>query len=175
MKVPRAYDVIGSIAILKFPEKTGKKEKKKTACKLLEERKNIKTVLEKTEKVKGRLRTIKTRYLAGLKSRETIHKESSCLFKLDVEKCYFSPRLSGERLEIAKEIRKKDKVLVMFSGVGPYPIVIGKISGCKKVVSIELSRIASKYAKENVKLNKLKNVEIVQGDVKRLAEKLGSL
>lgn len=165
MKIPSSYDIIGSIAILKFPSGIKQKEKKKTALELLKH-KNIKTVLEKIEKVKGRLRTYKTRYLTGVKTKETIHNESGCRFKLDVEKCYFSPRLSNERIEIAKKVNKKDRVLVMFAGVAPFSCIIAKKAG--KVVSVELSILASKYALENVKLNKLGNVEIIQGNVKKI-------
>ena len=166
------YDVIGNIAILKFPEKTENIKKKKIAFELLKKQKNIKTVLEKVDKVKGRLRTIKTRFLAGKNTRETIHKESGCLFKLDVEKCYFSPRLSGERAEIVKKIKSKDKVLVMFSGIAPFSIVIAKLSGARKIVSIELGEFCCKYARENILLNKTNNVEIIQGDVKKVVSKL---
>jgi len=162
-------DIIGNIAIVKFDKEAG--EKKKIAEKLLKEHKNIRTVLEKTEKVKGRLRTFKTRFLAGIKTRETIHNESGCKFKLDVEKCYFSPRLANERLEIASKIKSKDNVLVLFAGVAPFSIVIAKLSGAK-VVSVEINRIASRYAEENVRLNKLDNVRIIQGDVKKIVPRL---
>jgi len=94
------------------------------------------------------------------------------LFKLNIEKCYFFFFFSGERLEIAKKIKSKEKVLVMFSGVGPYSVVIGKLSKCRKVVSVELSKQCNKYARENVRLNKLENVEIIQGDVKKIVPKL---
>ena len=165
-----AYDIIGNIAILKFPAGTGSREKVKLAEKILKEQKNVTTVLEKKEKVSGRLRTIKTRYLAGIKTKEAIYNESGCKFKLDVEKCYFSPRLSGERLEIAKRCSKNDKVLVLFSGVAPFSVIIGKRAKCRKIVSVELNRIASKYAMENIKLNKLNNIQIVQGDVAKLSK-----
>ena len=164
------YDVIGSIAVLKF-DKATKKEKKKLALELLKQN-NIKTVLEKTEKVKGRLRKYKTRFLGGIKTTETLHKENACWFKLDVDECYFSPRLSNERKEVANKIKQGDKVLVMFSGVGPYSIVIGKLSKAEKVISIELARSCNKYARENVEINKLDNVEIIQGDVKKIIPKL---
>jgi tRNA (guanine37-N1)-methyltransferase len=166
-------DVIGSIAIFKFPEGKKKKEKLKQAKKLLKKRKNIKTVLEKSEKVKGKLRTIKTRYLAGEKTLETIHKENNCLFKLNVEKCYFSPRLSEERKQVAEKIKKKDKVLVLFSGVAPFPIVIEKISSPKEITAVEMGRQCHKYAKENIEINKMQDkINLIQGDVKKQVPKL---
>lgn len=85
---------------------------------------------------------------------------------MNVDTCYFSPRLSTERKEIAKKTKRNESVLVMFGGVAPFAIVISKLSKAKKVTSIELSRACSKYAKGNVKRNKLHNVEIIQGNVK---------
>jgi tRNA (guanine37-N1)-methyltransferase len=83
--------------------------------------------------------------------------------------------LSNERLEIAKRIKKKDSVLVMFAGVGVYPIVIYKNKKCRKVVGVELGRECCKYFEENLKLNKIiGKVKIIQGDVKRkVSSKLG--
>jgi len=167
-----SFDVIGNLAIVRFPEGTKASEKKHIAKKILAEIKNVKTVLEKMEKVKGRLRTYKTKFLAGIRTKETIHHESGCSFKLNIDSCYFSPRLSNERLELAKEIKRNDKVLVMFSGVAPFSIVIAKTSKPKKIVSIELGKACCKYAEENIKLNKLYNIKVLQGDVKRVVPKL---
>ncbi len=64
-------------------------------------------------------------------------------------------------------------VLVMFAGVGPYSIVIGKNSSAKMVLSNEINREANKYAKLNIELNGLKGkVELLQGDIKRAISKL---
>jgi tRNA (guanine37-N1)-methyltransferase len=174
MNIPHSYDTIGNIVILKFPKGTKPADKKKVANQILKERSSVKTILEKTEKVKGRLRTITTKFLAGEKTKETIHRESGCSFKLNIDTCYFSPRLSNERLEIAREIKTSDKVLVMFSGVAPFTIVLAKLAKPKRIVSIELGRECCKYAIENLKLNKLLNmdIEILQGDVKRVVPKL---
>jgi len=162
-----SYDLLGNIAIVKFG-KEKLKEKKKIALKILKEHKAIRTVLEKSEKVKGRLRKIKTRHLAGEKNKIAEYKENSCKFIFDVDETYFSPRLSGERKEVSEMINKKDSVLVLFAGVAPFSIVIAKLSKCRKVVSVEINRKASEYAEKNVKLNKLDNVEVIQGDVKKL-------
>lgn len=169
-------DVIGNIAILPLQKKAGKRRLKKAksglkkqALQLLKQ-KNIKTVLLKKEKFKGRLRKIKTEFLAGINTKETIHHENGCRFKLNVDETYFSPRLSGERLEIAEIVKKqkKKKILVLFAGIAPFSIVIAKFNNKAKIYSVELNRIASRYAEENVKLNKLLNVKIVQGDAKKI-------
>lgn len=166
------YDVVGNIAIIKFREEDKLRNKKKIAEKFLKEHKAVRTVLEKSNKFSGRLRTQSTKYLAGEKTKEALYKENGCLFRLNVDSCYFSPRLSAERLEIAKMTKKGENVLVMFGGVAPFAIVISKHSKAKKVVSVELGRECSKYALENVKRNKLTNVEIIQGDVKRVLPKM---
>lgn len=166
--LPSSFDVIGSIAILAI----GTKHAKLAAKALLLRHRNIKTVMVKTEKVKGRLRKRKIKFLAGADNKETIHKESGCLIKLNVEDCYFSPRLSNDRLQIANQVKRGEKVLVMFGGVAPYALVIAKRSKASLIYSIEISKKASLYAKENVTLNKLKNVVILQGDVKLIAPKI---
>ncbi|MDP1728880.1 MAG: hypothetical protein Q8L27_01610, partial [archaeon] len=78
------YDILGNIAIVKFFDETSLEEKNEFAKNFLEEHKNVKTVLEKTEKVHGRLRTIKTKYILGEKTLETEYKESGCRFKLNI-------------------------------------------------------------------------------------------
>lgn len=166
----RSFDVIGDIAIIDIPKELKRKEK--VIANALLGFNNLKTVLKKAGKVKGRLRTRKLVWIAGEKRRETIHKESGCRFKLNVDTCYYSPRLSTDRLDIAKQVKKGESVLVMFSGVGPAPIVIAKNSKAKEILGIEINRIASKYALENIKLNKLSNTTLIQGDVKRIIPKL---
>lgn len=166
-----SYDILGNIAIIK-PESEGKPktraEKLKQAKELLKQQ-GIKTVLEKSTNVKGRLRTIKAKHLAGKKNLIAEYKENNCTFKLNPETCYFSPRLSNERKLIAEKIKSTHKVLVMFAGVGPFPIIIHKLAKPKKITAIEIGRECIKYFKENLKLNKIpkSKIEIIQGDVKK--------
>jgi tRNA (guanine37-N1)-methyltransferase len=168
MKRVKGYDVLGNVAILKFERGTRVGEKKKIAEKFLKEHKAVRTVLEKSEKVKGRLRRIKTRHIAGEKTKEALYKENNCVFRLNVDSCYFSPRLSSERKEIASMVRKGEKVLVMFGGVAPYAIVIARLSKAGKIVSVELGKECNKYAKENVKRNKFfDKIKLIQGDVRK--------
>lgn len=165
------FEVIGNIAILQLPDER-KNEAKKLAKKILDLNGYIKTVLLKVGRVKGRLRKRELRIIFGNKTKETIHKENNCLMKLDAETCYFSPRLSNERQEIAKKIKGRKKVLVMFAGVAPYALVIARQNPKAEITAIELNKEACKYAEENIRLNKLENLKIMQGDVKKIVPKL---
>jgi len=162
------YDIIGNIGLVKFKRGVSVKEKKKYAAKFLKEHNSVTTVLEKTAKISGRLRTPETRFISGVRTKEALYKENGCEFRLNVDTCYFSPRLAAERKEIASLVRSGENVLVMFGGVGVYAIVIAKSRKPTRVVSVELGREPSKYAVENVKRNKVnQRVEVVQGDVRR--------
>jgi len=166
-------DILGNIVLIKFPKGTKVKQKKQFAKKFLKKNKSIKTALEKTREFRGRLRKQESKHILGEKTKEVLYKENNCFFRFNVDSTYFSPRLSNERKEIASLIKKNNEVLVMFAGVSPFSIVIAKLSKAKNIVSVEVNRQASKYAKLNVQLNKVKDkVEIIQGDIKRIAERL---
>jgi tRNA (guanine37-N1)-methyltransferase len=163
------YDNVGNITILKFDRGISVSAKKKFASDYLKKHNAITTVLEKTGKFSGRLRTLETKWLAGDKTKEAIYRENGCEFRFNVDTSYFSPRLSEERKKIASFVKKGERVLVMFGGVAPFAIVIGKTKKSREVISVELGREPSKYAVENIKRNKLVGiVSAVQGDVRRV-------
>ena len=163
----RAYDVVGDIAILEVDEGLRKKGRQ-IALALLAEHKHIRTVLRKDSAHEGEFRLQKMKYLAGERRKETVHKESNARIKLDVEKVYFSPRLANERLRIARQVKPGENVLVMFSGCGPYPIVIARNSKPRQVVGIEANPAGHRYAVENARLNKLRNAFFFQGDAREV-------
>ena len=153
--VPSSFDVVGDILIFSdFPKELVKKEKI-IGNTILKNYHHIKTILKKTKKYSGKFRTPKLKVIAGEKIKETICRENNVFIILDVEKVYFSPRMSSERKRIVSLIKPNESVLVMFSGSAPYPLVIAKNSKCKEVYGIEINPIAHKYALENIKKNKL--------------------
>lgn len=170
--VVKSYDVVGSIAILELPEEL--KEKEEVIAKsLLDSNHNIKTVLKRQGIHEGVFRTQKCVYVLGEKTKETIHKENGCIIKLNVETVYFSVRLSHERMRIASLVKDNETVLVMFSGCAPYPCVISKHSNPQLVLGIEINESGHNYGVENVKLNKLKNVVLIKGDVRDVLTNMG--
>lgn len=178
-KIPQ--DIIGNIALLKFPRRTLWLIKKLKAKKFLKQNKKVTTVLEKIEGFSGELRTLKTKYLAGIKTTKATYKENDCIFQFDIEKSYFSSRLSNERKVIAEQIiklskKKNTKILIMFAGIAPYPIIIAKKLKQKgksfHIYANELNKQANIEAEKNIQMNKLqKNISLIPGDAKKIPTK----
>ncbi len=163
--VPRSFDVVGDILIFaEFPEELKKKENLVGEW-FIEQNKHIKVVLKKVKKYSGKYRTPVLRVVAGERRKKTRYIEHGCRFDLNVESTYFSPRLSTERKRIYQQIKKGESVLVMFSGIAPYPIVISRNTCAKEIYGIEINLFAHKFAEENILLNKIKNVKLYNGDV----------
>ncbi len=160
-------DVIGDIAIVKLEGFTVA-EKRRAAQALLTELKHVSVVMEQEGGIEGEFRLRKLRHLAGERRTLTLHRENGCAFRVDVSKCYFSPRLSTERLRVADQVRPKERVLNMFAGVGPFSIPIAKRTGAK-VTSCELNAYAAKLHVENDRLNRVESlVEVINADARDL-------
>ncbi len=156
-----AYEQIGDIAIIDRHEPHAQK-----VAQVLLKQNRIKTVLQAETSVIGEYRTRSVSILAGEKRTETLYRENDCRYLLDLSKVYFTPRLSTERVRIADQIQDGDKVVDMFAGVGPFSILIAKRSPGAHVIAIDKNPDAVRYLKENVKLNRVKNVEIREGDAR---------
>ena len=170
-----SYDLIGSkgnlIAIVGIPDDL-KNKQKIIAETIAKQNKSITSILKKASERKGKYRLRKLTLIYGKKDTEVLYKEYGCMFKLDPRKVYFSPRELTERQRIANLVKANEKILVMFSGIAPFPIVIAKKHPKVEIYAIELNPIANKYAKENIKLNKITNVVLLQGDVKKIFFKI---
>lgn len=166
--LPSSYDTIGDIVIIKIPEQllSRRYEIGKALYEFLPRSKSILRVSEPTS---GAERTREYEILYGSNSTETIHKESGCLIKVDPRKVFFSPRLSYERIRIAKLVHANEIIINMFAGAGPYSILIAKNCPSATVYSIELNPWAHHYMVENVKLNKVEGKVIpILGDAREI-------
>ena len=168
--VPRSWDIVGDIAILDIPIQLDD-EKELIGNTLLNTFKPIRVVVNKLSEVKTEYRTRKFEIIAGEDRTETIYREYECRYKLDIEGAYFSPRLGTERIRIANQVKADERVLVMFAGIGFYPVLIAKKSNAE-VYGIELNPVAFGYMEENIRLNKV-SVTPIQGDVRKKTSDLG--
>ncbi len=168
----RGFEVIGDIAIIEIPDESVNLSKT-IAWTLKRLRNNIKIVARKGKRVSGKYRLRKSTIIVGENRTETLHKESNVRIKTDINKAYFSARMGAERLRLSKQVKNKENILVMFSGVGPYGLILAKQHPSVKVTMVDLNPAAIRYAKENVLLNKLqKQITIIKGDAKIEVPKL---
>ena len=166
-----SYDIIGDIAVIRLSEKT-KKYGKTVAEAIMQVHKNVETVLAQTSPIHGGFRLRRLELVAGEAKVVTVHRESGCLFSIDLANCYFSPRLIYERMRVAKLVQREETVVNMFAGVGCFSIVTAKHSSVRRVYSIDTNPAAIHYMKENIRLNRVyRRVIPVQGDAKEVVEK----
>lgn len=166
-KLSSSFDIIGTIAIIKIPDSLTSK-RKLIADALIEEIRPVKSVFCQVSAIEGDYRLRKLELISGENSPITVYKEHGCTFKVDVINTYFSPRLSTERLRIAKLTEPNEVIVNMFGGVGTFSIIISRYNKSAKVYSIDSNPIAIDMCRQNIEINKLTgNVFPVLGDAEQ--------
>ncbi|MGE0793582.1 MAG: hypothetical protein AB7V77_05385, partial [Candidatus Woesearchaeota archaeon] len=164
-EVKTAFDTIGTIAILEIPDSLDSKAQLIGET-LLKSNPTIKTVLKKSSIHSGVFRVQERSFLAGVNTQIAKYRENNVDLEVNVNEVYFSVRLSTERTRISKLIKEGEDVLVMFSGAAPYPCVFAKNTLAKQIIGVEINPIGHEYGLKNVLKNKIKNVTLINGDVR---------
>jgi len=170
--VPKRFDYVGDIAIISIPKELGA-YRDSIASKVLSMRGNTRAVLNKVSKLEGEHRVAQFELLSG-ESAETFHRENGYVYRMDVRKVFFNPRLYWERARVASKVLPEESVLIPFAGVGPF--VLPSAGKGAMVCAVEINPDACICLKENVRLNKLAGqVTIIQGDAEYILRHPGSL
>lgn len=167
-KLTSSFDIIGDIVIMKIPETLF--GKRRTIGKaILDNIKPARSIYMQTSPVVGDHRIRKLELIAGEDNPVTVYKEYGCRFVVDVEHTYFSPRLSTERLRIARQASDNEVVTNMFAGVGTFSIVLCKFRNMKKVYNVDINQVANELSIHNSRLNKMEDkIECFCGDAKEI-------
>lgn len=166
-----SYDIVGSIAIIEIPERLVPKEHL-IAEQVLRVNPAVKTVLKKDGGHEGEYRTQRLAFITGDDTRLTTVIENGIRLRVNVEEAYYSIRMSTERKRIANLIKPGEKVLCLFSGVGPYPVVFSKHTKASTILGVEINPVAHELALENVALNRCTNVHLMLGDAHEILPRL---
>ncbi len=158
-----SFEVVGDIAMVED------NDAERVASALMSTSKSIKTVIAPISDVEGEFRTRRFRHVAGEVGTVTLHREHGLRYRVDLEGAYFTPRLGTERLRIASLVSPGDVVLDMFAGVGPFALLLAKKGA--DVIAMDKNPVAVKYLRENALLNKINNIEILEGDAAELARR----
>ena len=163
-----SFDTIGDIVILEIPDELY--DKRQIIGDAAYEFTKRKAIYMKKSAIKGTIRIRDLEFLAGSDDSVTIHKEHGVRLKLDVREVYFSPRLATERKRVMESVEDGEKILDMFCGIGPFPIVIARNKNVE-IAAVDINENAIRYLEENIELNKLKGtVKPYCGDVREVAK-----
>ena len=161
-KLPRAFDVVGDICIIKMPEAL-LPIKKDVGMAILKAYRHIKVVcLDRGVKGEQRIRDLE--WITGEKRTETEHRENGCRYRIDLSAVYFSPRLAGERARVSSLVNENEVVLDMFCGAGPFAIPAAKMA--REVFAVDINERAVDFLKENMRLNRIMNIVPLCGDAR---------
>ena len=162
--LPSSYQIIGHVLLLKFMKIKKLSQKKGIALAILKLLPYVKTVCE-ISKVEKEFRVPIVRKLAG-DGTVTIHKEHGILYKLDASKIMFSKGNLFERQRLISQVKSNETIVDMFAGIGYF--ALGLTRKAKKIYAIEKNPVAFRYLKQNIKLNRIKNIEPVLGDNRKI-------
>ena len=163
-----SFDTIGDVVILEIPEDL--QDKKQIIGDAALKFTKRKAIYMKKSAIKGTTRVRDLEFLSGIDDSVTIHKEHGARLKLDIREVYFSPRLATERKRVMESVKDGEKILDMFCGIGPFPIVIAKNRNVD-ITAVDINESAIYYLNENIRLNKLKgNIQTCCGDIGKVSK-----
>ena len=156
--LPR-YELIGGIALLQERNEV-------EAERVLHSRCSVHTVLFPMSAVEGRYRVRRFEVLAGIPTTRTEYTEYGHRYIIDLGVAYFSSRLSEERQRILHLLGRKEKVLDLFAGVGPFAITFS--GQAFLVVACDINPDAISLLLENSTRNQCNNILPVLADASHL-------
>ena len=163
-----SFDTIGDIVILEIPENL--EDKKQIIGDAAHKFTKRRSIYMKKSAIKGTTRVRDLEFLSGIDDSVTIHKEHGARLKLDVREVYFSPRLATERKRVMESVKEGERILDMFCGIGPFPIVIARNKNVD-ITAVDINESAIRYLDENISLNKLKgSITTYCGDVREVSK-----
>ncbi len=168
--LPKSIDIVGEVAVVEIlPEL--REHRKQIGEAILKVNRNIHTVMAKAGAVSTPLRLRELENIAGKDKTETLYREHGCIYRLDLKRVYFSPRLSFEHQRVAHQVGEGEVVVDMFAGVGPFSILIAKRLRDVRVYAIDVNPYAIRFLAENANLNNVRGkVTGILGDAEKIVE-----
>ncbi|MEM1623731.1 MAG: RsmD family RNA methyltransferase [Sulfolobales archaeon] len=152
-RIPRSYQLVGSIAIIHLPEDllsygplVGEAIAKVSS--------GVRTVYTSTA-TEGEFRVRRLIKIWGEDVPETVHTEYGVKMCVDVKRVYFNPSLSYEHWRVSEEVKDGERVLDLFSGIGPYSLHIASKRSAT-CFAVDSNPWAIVYLAKSISLNKLK-------------------
>jgi Predicted methyltransferase len=172
-RLPGGFDRMGDIAVVSIVPELEPLAAEIGAV-ILDVHPTLRVAARRDSIYDGPFRTRLLRIIAGEQRLTTVHKENSVLFHLDLSQVYFTVRLAHERARIAALIRPGEHIAVLCSGVGSFPLIIGRHSQAAEVIGIEMNPAAHALAIRNLAANHtIRSVRFFAGDAAQVLPELG--
>ncbi len=169
--LPRSYDVVGDIAIIRLGEEH-LRFGKAIAEAIMRVAKNVHAVYASLG-VEGEWRVPRLVHLGGERRTETVHREYGVRIFVDVAKAYFNPGLGGEHRRVAGLVRDGEVVADLFAGVGPFALHIARVRKAL-VFAVDINPWAISCLLRSITMNKLiGRVVAVSGDARDFLSVVG--
>jgi tRNA (guanine37-N1)-methyltransferase len=163
------FDQIGDIGLLRLdPNKTTKAFREQVGTEIINRYPRIVTVVNKFDITNGVNRVFPIELLAGERKFDSWHKEYGVLIKVDLQRAYFNPRLAEEHRRISLDVSHGERILDLFTGVGPFALHCTKHQICT-CFAVDINQNAINNLMMSIKRNKLKGSIIpIVGDSSRI-------
>lgn len=169
--LPRSYDVVGDIAIIRLGEEHlpfGKA----VAEAIMRVAKNVRVVYASLG-VEGEWRVPRLVHLGGERRSETVHREYGVRIFVDVARAYFNPGLGEEHRRVAGLVRDGEVVADLFAGVGPFALHIARLRRAL-VFAVDINPWAISCLLRSLTMNRLVGrVAAVSGDARDFLSVVG--
>lgn len=164
VRLPGGFDRVGDIAVIGITPEAAPFERIIGEL-LLAHHPHLKVVAKRDGEYGGEYRILPLAIIAGEQRLRTVHRENGVLFHLDLARVYYSVRSAHERARIAGLVQPGERVCVLCSGIGPFPLVIARHSRAAEVIGIEKNPVAHDFALMNLRANRtLRGVWLHGGD-----------
>lgn len=172
-RLPGGFDRVGDIAVVSLtPELAG--QAREIGALILAAHPQLRVVAQRAGDHGGPYRTRPLAVIAGEERLTTVHRENGVTLHLDLGQVYFSVRMAHERARIAALVAPGERVAVLCSGAGPFPLIIARHSRPHLVVGIELNPAGHQLAQASLLANRrLRSVRFVEGNAAVVAGELG--
>jgi tRNA wybutosine-synthesizing protein 2 len=154
--LPNKWEKVGDVLILVLHQELYPLEKQ--IAKVYAEVLSCKSVLKEISGISGQLRKPNVELLYGDERTVTMHKENGVTYKLDPSKIMFSSGNMDERIRMGNIVKPGEIIVDLFAGIGYFSLPMAVHGSPKKIFSCELNPIAYSFLKENIIINKVKDV-----------------
>ncbi len=140
MLLPRSFDVVGDIVLVRVPEEL-ESSKEAIGAALLAFVPGARLV-GADRGVHGPERRREVERIAGSGPWKTRHRENGIELDVDLALAYFSPRLAREHERVATEVARGDRVYDLCCGVGPFAMAIAHDGRARAVTAVDANPVA---------------------------------